>query len=57
MQIVFKNNTTLGKNLHFKDQIPKYITSGADHKFQWGLCSEFYFAESVRHLNLNLRID
>ena len=28
LQIVFKNKTRLGNNLHFKDQIPKDLTSG-----------------------------
>ena len=34
LQIVFKNKTRLGSNLHFKDQIPKDRTSGVICKFQ-----------------------
>ena len=32
-QIVFKNKTRLGKNFHFKDHIPKDLTSGVIYKF------------------------
>ena len=30
---MFKNKTRLEKNLHFKDRIPKDLTSGVVHKF------------------------
>ena len=52
MQIVFKNKTRLGNNFHFKDQIPKDLTSGVVYKFQCGLCNEFYYGECMRHLNV-----
>ena len=42
MQIVFKNKTRLGNNFHFKDQIPKDLTSDVVYKFQCGLCNESY---------------
>ena len=48
LQIVFKNKTRLGKNVHFKDQIPKDLTSGVIYKFQCGLCNESYYGECVR---------
>ena len=39
LQIVFENKTRLGKNVHFKDQIPKDLTSGVVYKFQCGPCN------------------
>ena len=41
-QIVFKNKTRLGSNFHFKDQIPKDLTSGVVYKFKCALCNESY---------------
>ena len=49
LQIVFKNKTRLGNNFHFKDQIPKDLTSGVVYKFQWRFCSEAYWDECMRH--------
>ena len=37
---------------HFKDRIPKEITSGVVDRFQCGLCSESCYGEYVRHLNV-----
>ena len=54
LQIVFKNKTRLGNNFHFKDQIPKDLTSGVVYKFQCGLCNESYYGECVRHLNVKI---
>ena len=54
LQIVFKNKTRLGNNFHFKDQIPRDLTSGVVYKFQCGLCSESYYGECVRHLNVRI---
>ena len=54
LQIVFKNKTRLGKNLHFKDQISKDLTSGVVYKFQCGLCNESYYGECMRHLNVRI---
>ena len=34
LQIVFKNKTRLGNNFHFKNRIPKDLTSGVVYKFQ-----------------------
>ena len=36
----FKNKTRLGNNFHFKDQIPKDLTSGVVYKFHCGLCND-----------------
>ena len=54
LQIVFKNKTRLGNNFHFKDRIPKDLTSGDVYKFQCGLCNESYYGECVRHLNMRI---
>ena len=50
LQIVFKNKTILDNNFHFKDQIPKDLTSGVNYKFQCGQCNESYYDECTRHL-------
>ena len=47
LQIVFKNKTRLGNNLHFRDQVPKDLTSGVFFKFQCGLCNESYYRECM----------
>ena len=52
LQILFKNETRLGNNFHFKDQIPKDLTSGVVYKFQCGLWNESYYDECMRHLNV-----
>ena len=54
LQIVFKNKTRLGNNFHFKDQIPKDLTSGVVYKFECGLCNESYYGECIRHLNVRI---
>ena len=51
---MFKNKTRLGNNLHFKDQIPKDLTSGVVYKFQCELCNESYYGECIRHLNVRI---
>ena len=51
---MFKNKTRLGNNFHFKDQIPKDLTSGVVYKFQCGLCNESYYGECMRHLNVRI---
>lgn len=52
MQIVFKNKTTLGNNVHFKDRIPKNLTFGVVYKFQCENSSESPNGEWVRKLNV-----
>ena len=39
LQITFKNRTRLGNNFHFKDRIPKNLTTGVVYKFQCRLCN------------------
>ena len=51
LEIVFKSKTRIGNNFHFKDQIPKDLTSGVAYKFQCGLCNKPNYCECVRHLN------
>ena len=52
LQAVLKNKTRLDNNFHFKDQIPKDLTSGVVYKFQYGLCNEAYYGECVRQLTV-----
>ena len=54
LQIVFKNKTRSGNNFHFKDRIPKDLTSGVVYIFQCGLYNENYYGEYVRHLNVRI---
>ena len=42
LEIVFKSQNKLAKAFHFKDRIPKELTSGVFYKFQCGLCNESY---------------
>ena len=56
LQIVFKNKTRLGNNFHFKDRIPKDLTSGVVYNFHCGLCNESYYAECITHLNVRIGI-
>ena len=32
--------------------IPKDLISGAVYKFECGLCNEYYYGESIRHLDI-----
>ena len=52
MQIMFKIKTRLGNYFHSKDRIPKDLTSGVVHKYQYGLCNEYYYGQYVRDLNV-----
>ena len=54
LQIVFKSKIRLGNNFHFKDQIPKDLSSAVIYKFQCGLCNESYYGECMRHLNVRI---
>ena len=54
LEIVLKNKTRLGNNFHFKDQIPKDLTSGFVYKFRCELCNESYHGECMRHLNVRI---
>ena len=39
------NKTRSGNNFHFKNRIPKDLTSGVVYKFQSGLCNESSYGE------------
>ena len=54
LQLLFKNKTRLGNNFHFRDRIPKDLTSGVVYKFKCGLCSESYYGQCVRHINVRI---
>ena len=56
LQIVFKSQNKLAKAFRFKDRIPKELTSGVVYKFQCGLCSESYYGEFVKHLNMRIGV-
>ena len=49
---MFKNKTRLGNKFHFKDQIPKDLSSGVIYKC--GLCNESYYGEFMRHLHVRI---
>ena len=51
---MFKNKTRLGSKFHFKDRIPKNITSCVVYKFQCGLCNGSYYGKCVRHLDVRI---
>ena len=51
---MFKNKTRLDNNFHFKDRIPKDLTSGVVYKSQCGLYNESYYGECLRHLNVRI---
>ena len=51
---MFKNNTRLSNNFHFKDRIPKDFTTGVAKKFQCGFCIESYCGKFFRHLNVRI---
>ena len=52
LEIVFKCQTRLSHSFRYKDPIPKDLISGVVYKFQCGLCNEFYYGESIRHLDI-----
>ena len=54
LQIVIKSENKLAKAFHFKDRIPKELTSSIVYRFQWGLCNESYYGESGVHLNVRI---
>ena len=44
----------LDNNFHFKDQIPKDLTSGDVYKFQRELSNDSYCGECAKHLNVRI---
>ena len=52
LAIVFKCQTRLSHSFRYKDLIPKNLISGAVYKFQCGLCNQFYYGKSIRHLDV-----
>ena len=51
LQILFKSQNKLAKAFHFKDRIPKELTSDVVYEFNCGLRIESYYGECVRLLN------
>ena len=52
LEIVFKCQTRLSNSFCYKDPIPKDLISGVVYKFQCRLCSDSYYGESIRHLDI-----
>ena len=52
LEIVFKWQTRLSHSFRHKDPLPKDLISGVVYKFQFGLCNEYYYGESIRHLDI-----
>ena len=52
LEIVFKYQTRLSNSFCYKDPTPKDLISGVVYKFQCGICSESYYGESIRHLDI-----
>ena len=48
----FKSQSKLSNSFRFKDPIPRDPISGDVHKFQYGLCNESYYGDSIRYLDL-----
>ena len=51
---MFKSQSKLPEAFCFKDLVLKELTAGVVYNFQCGLCSEFYYGECVRHLNVRI---
>ena len=52
LKIVFKCQTRLSHSFRYKDPIPNDLISGVIYKFQYGLCNEPNYGESIRHLDI-----
>ena len=52
LEIVFKCQTRLSNSFRYKDPITRDLISGVVYKFQFGLCNESYYGESIRHLDI-----
>ena len=51
---MFKIKFRLGNNFHFKDRIPKGLTSDVAYKCHCGLCNDSYYGDCVKHLNVRI---
>ena len=51
LQILLKSQNKLAKAFHFKDCIPKELTSTVVYKFHCRLCNESHYVECLRQLN------
>lgn len=48
--LIFKSQNSLSSVCRFKDQISKELTSSIVYRFQFGLCNDTFYGETVRHL-------
>ena len=56
LQVVFKSENKLFKNVHFNNLVPQILTWGMVYKFQCELCNKLYYGECVRHLGERIGI-
>ena len=47
-----KCQTRISSSFRYKYHIPKDFISGVVYKFEFGLCNESYYGESIRHINI-----
>ena len=52
LEIVSKCQTRLSHSFPYKDPIPKDLMSGVVYKLQCAICSESYYGESIRYLDI-----
>ena len=50
LRLIFKSQNSLSSVCRFKDQISKELTSSIVYRFQFGLCNDTCYGETVRHL-------
>ena len=51
---MIKSQNKLAKAFHFKDCIPKELTSTVVYKFHCRLCNESHYVECLRQLNVRI---
>ena len=54
LQIVFKSQNKLAKTFRFQDYISKELASSNIYEFHCWHCSESYYGECTRHLNVRI---
>ena len=52
LEIVFKCQTRPSNLFCYKDPTPKDLIFAVVYRFQCGLCNEFYYGKSIRHLDI-----
>ena len=44
--------TTPSNSFRYQEVVPKDLVSAVVYKFQYGICNESYYGESIRHLDI-----